>query len=506
MPPKTWQRRPYFKYSGPDDPSLQHFRDWSGENRGFYAGFTTWLKTNSYSKSTLNTYLVAVRQAISFLKKPYWQMDPVVDLEKAWAYLQSRPTTLSTQAGYYKGLAKLAEYLRLRLQRPTAKKEPNLLYFLEDLPEWLACSVKEFLAHASRSWQPERRCQSSRVLLSRLTRSLRWMNAHFPLSTIADLTPNVWFEYLDIRLNQNIKPCTLNSELLTLQGFLRFLSDQEIPICQRFLLLLQLEEAQRLPRDVPASLLHQLFREIQKDAASEHRGVHRLGVLDTAWFLLMLHSGLRTCEVRSLKLADIDWEQRQVRIEQPKGLKDRFVYLSQAAIEAMKAFFAIRGPADALPNFVFIFRHQPLSASYCYERLRTYGERCGMQVTPHQLRHSCATLLLNAGAPILTVQAILGHKKIDTTLGYARLYDGTIARDYFKAMNEVEQQLGLVEGDGKKAPQYGELVALVDSLCSSLLNESQSTTVQAIRSGILALSRIEHTKNSMEDVKEPMLT
>jgi len=47
-------------------------------------------------------------------------------------------------------------------------------------------------------------------------------------------------------------------------------------------------------------------------------------------------------------------------------------------------------------------------------------------VTPHMLRHSCATLLLNAGAPILTVQAILGHKHINTTLGYARLYDGTV--------------------------------------------------------------------------------
>ncbi len=53
-----------------------------------------------------------------------------------------------------------------------------------------------------------------------------------------------------------------------------------------------------------------------------------------------------------------------------------------------------------------------------------------MHVTPHQLRHTCATLLINAGAPILTVQAILGHKHIDTTLGYTRLYDATVAADY----------------------------------------------------------------------------
>ncbi len=48
---------------------------------------------------------------------------------------------------------------------------------------------------------------------------------------------------------------------------------------------------------------------------------------------------------------------------------------------------------------------------------------------PHQLRHSCATLLLNAGAPVLTVQTLLGHEWVDTTLGYACLYDGTVAAD-----------------------------------------------------------------------------
>jgi integrase len=49
-------------------------------------------------------------------------------------------------------------------------------------------------------------------------------------------------------------------------------------------------------------------------------------------------------------------------------------------------------------------------------RLATYGARYGVIVTPHQLRHSCATLLLNAGAPVLMVQTILGHKHVDTTL------------------------------------------------------------------------------------------
>jgi integrase len=143
----------------------------------------------------------------------------------------------------------------------------------------------------------------------------------------------------------------------------------------------------------------------------------------------MLHCGLRVGEVRRLRLSDLDLEGRRARIEQSKGLKDRIVFLSQPTTVALNAYLEIRGPADSNP--VFIFRHRSLSTTYCRRRLRTYGRRCGVVVIPHQLRHSCATLLLNAGAPILAVKTILGHKQIDTTMGYARLYDGTVATDYY---------------------------------------------------------------------------
>ncbi len=107
-----------------------------------------------------------------------------------------------------------------------------------------------------------------------------------------------------------------------------------------------------------------------------------------------------------------------------------------------------------------------------------------MTIKPHQLRHSCATLLLNAGAPVLTVQSILGHKFIDTTLGYARLYDGTVAADYYRAVAEIESRLG--GGSAPVPPDSGQLLALVDSLHTGTLNDGQRETLQALRAGILA--------------------
>ena len=131
---------------------------------------------------------------------------------------------------------------------------------------------------------------------------------------------------------------------------------------------------------------------------------------------------------------DIDLENRQLRIRQSKGLQD----LSPAGVAALRAYLAIRGPA--VTDHVFIYRHKPLSSGYCNQRLRAYGRRCGVRITGHQLRYSCATLLLNAGLPVLTLQRLLGHQRVETTLRYARLYDETVARDYGRAMVGIEDR------------------------------------------------------------------
>jgi hypothetical protein len=130
-----------------------------------------------------------------------------------------------------------------------------------------------------------------------------------------------------------------------------------------------------------------------------------------------------------------------------------------------------------------------LSKTYCYERLQTYGECCGVpRIAPHRLRHSCATLLLNSGAPVLSVQMILGHKQVDTTLGYARLYDGTVAVDYYAAMAQVERQLALPEDQLAEPPGVGQLLALVDALHRGALSPEQGEIVRSLRQGLALIA------------------
>ena len=162
-----------------------------------------------------------------------------------------------------------------------------------------------------------------------------------------------------------------------------------------------LTEKEHLPRNVPVAQLRRLQREIEKEAASEHAGERRRGRMDLAWYLLTLHCGLRTGEIRTLRCPALDLDDRRIRIERSKGLKDRVVYVSVPAVEALRAYLEVCG--DTPTDHVFVYRHRPLSTRYCGMRLDTYGGRCKVRITSHQLRHSFSTLLLNAGAPVLTV-------------------------------------------------------------------------------------------------------
>ena len=85
----------------------------------------------------------------------------------------------------------------------------------------------------------------------------------------------------------------------------------------------------------------------------------------------------------------------------------------------------------------------------------------------------------------------MGHKHLDTTLTYARLYDGTVAADYYRAMATIEPRLQLTEMAESPALNPAQLVALVDALGNGTLNESQRQVVHALRMGLLGLAEKE---------------
>jgi site-specific recombinase XerD len=372
-------------------------------NRRVCADFYFWLQQGGYSPSARRLYSAAVRFALGCLDPSSEQFQPQ-NIERVRNHLAACALTPSTRAGYRKGLKKFWEFLRF----PKPDEDVHWNHYLKGIPPDLADSLHRYVTQRARSWRNSDRLKRTRSLLSQLCAFSRAAQ----LTCARDITPRTWFAYVSTRLKENIRPSSLNTTLRILRSFLRYLQREGQTICERMLEVRPLKTGQALPRDLSMEQVKSLLNAIHNN-------------MDRAWFLLMLHSGLRTCEVRALRLNEVDLSQRTIHIRETKNQRERVVFLSLPAVDAIQAHLAHRNDST---DYLFIRHHSPLSNRYCQSRLRTLGRKVNIHVTPHQLRHTCATLLLNAGMSIFALQSLLGHRHVDTTLNYARLYDETVAK------------------------------------------------------------------------------
>jgi site-specific recombinase XerD len=150
------------------------------------------------------------------------------------------------------------------------------------------------------------------------------------------------------------------------------------------------------------------------------------GVKYKAAFSVAYGAGLRVSEVVALKVSDIDSERMMLRVEQGKGRKDRHAMLSPLLLELLRDWWRIARPKA----WLFPGRDplQPLSTRQINRACHAAADmaRITKRVTPHTLRHSFATHLLEQNVDIRVIQVLLGHAKLDTTALYTRVASKTI--------------------------------------------------------------------------------
>ncbi len=131
--------------------------------------------------------------------------------------------------------------------------------------------------------------------------------------------------------------------------------------------------------------------------------------------------GLRVSEIVHLKVADIDSARMLVRVEQGKGRKDRYVMLSPELLELLRAWWRMARPKGWL--FPGRDAGQPITARQLNRALKVAAASAGLDkpVSMHTLRHCFATHLLERKTDVRVIQALLGHKKLDTTARYTRV-------------------------------------------------------------------------------------
>ncbi|MDB5093438.1 MAG: tyrosine recombinase XerD [Candidatus Eremiobacteraeota bacterium] len=143
---------------------------------------------------------------------------------------------------------------------------------------------------------------------------------------------------------------------------------------------------------------------------------------DRAILECLYSSGVRRSELLGLSLADVDLENRSLRVIGGKGGKDRNVPLTRLAAEAMRAYLGVR---PRTPNDAFFIGRggARLSESALYKIVRTYMGIAGLEgyASPHTMRHSMATHLYENGADLLVIKEILGHESLATTQVYTKV-------------------------------------------------------------------------------------
>jgi integrase/recombinase XerD len=144
-----------------------------------------------------------------------------------------------------------------------------------------------------------------------------------------------------------------------------------------------------------------------------------------AMLMTLYGAGLRRSELCRLKVANIDSKRMMLRIEQGKNRVDRDVPLSQQLLETLREYWRWMRPATYLfPGTENGWRaDKPITSKVIWEAVRDAKVKAGIQkrVTPHTLRHSYATHLLEAGADLRTIQLLLGHADISHTTRYLHL-------------------------------------------------------------------------------------
>lgn len=441
----------------PETPRPKPTRFWPPENVALLEQYADWLRGGGASEYVIRSiYIPMAGHVLGLALKPHPQLDLESDLPPAFEYVIAKGVGEEWTKISRNALAKFCRFLMHTRGQVEVKYKPfDPAPRTEGLPGWLVEELTRFQHLQQRNWRPARLNENIMRFWSGHLRLWRFLVEQRGVQALTDVRRRHLYDYVEHRLGLGKAVKTVNGDLRNFQGFLLFLQEQEYPVPRALLRIPGLKEPERLPQhltDEQVRLLRDDFEARLSRAAHPYQ--RRDALLDLAFFHLLWQCGLRKGEVEELRLEDLDLAGRKLSVRNGKGMKDRTVFLTDATVHALSAYLAMRGVGPT--DHVFLYRNQPISRCLIHGRLKAAGQRAGVRLHAHRLRHTCATQLLNAGCPVTSIQKLLGHKKLNTTMVYARAYDATVEADYFAAMGHIEQRLELVGQPAETQEPVGE--------------------------------------------------
>lgn len=229
-----------------------------------------------------------------------------------------------------------------------------------------------------------------------------------------------WIKSLAVK---GLAPRSVARSISSARGFYRFLIlDRHIaqdPTAE----IESPQYAQALPNFINEQQVERLLESIDIDTFE--------GIRDRAMLELLYAAGLRVSELVSLRLKDFDLN-RGIITCHGKGRKQRSIPIGKSAVEWIRRYLLLKHGYAAKKDFLFICTQGgPLTRQLIWARLKYYARSAGIpDVSPHSIRHSFATHLLQRGADSRSVQTLLGHSDLSTTQIYTHLSNRRLKDTY----------------------------------------------------------------------------
>lgn len=313
---------------------------------------------------------------------------------------------------------------------------PDWEAWAPDLPPDIRMASLDYVQRQTATWKP--RCRRTRALriLSKLKRFWEWQLSHRAITSPLEMRLQDLQDFQSAQIAEGKQNTTINRCLDYVMGILRQLADQDQPVDGSVFRLCPLPRPESLPRHLNETQSQQL-EALLRSRLSDPDPLIRL---ETACLFVLAHGGLRSGECVDLQVQDVDLDSRRILVRQGKGQRDRVVYLSDTACQAIRTY--LRGqPLDQTSPLWVTPKAKVVTQLWLGQRVAAIGKQIGVpDLCPQRLRHTLATRLLNAGMEITRIQKLLGHDRLATTMIYARVLDATVEADYRKALRQIEQR------------------------------------------------------------------
>jgi len=239
---------------------------------------------------------------------------------------------------------------------------------------------------------------------------------------INDIKRKDFSNYIKFLYRKNLNPTSVTRKIASIKGFFKYLCFNRDIKTNPCISITSPKIAKKLPKVLTISEVDKIIK-------------HGLNTFENAVFELLYSAGIRVSELTGLQVKNVDLNQRMIRVF-GKGSKERIIPINKKCVEVIKKYLKQRELISlkygSNNNLFLDEKGKPVTRQKIYKIIKKQGEYVNKKISPHTIRHSFATHLLERGADLRVVQELLGHASIVTTQIYTHISKNTLRDVYFK--------------------------------------------------------------------------